>query len=180
MKELKGSKTEANLRAALAGESLAYTTYTFYAKQAVKDGYVQIGQIFTETAHNEKTHAKIWFKLLHDGGVPDTATNLEAAAAGEHYEWTDMYATFAREAKEEGFDDIARLFEMVGHIEKTHDERYLKLLQNMKDGIVFTRDGDRIWQCQECGHLHIGKSAPEICPVCKHPQAYFEIEAQNY
>lgn len=180
MKELKGSQTEANLRTAFAGESQAATKYSFYAKKAKKDGYVQIGQIFTETAHNEHTHAKLWFKILHGGDVPATPENLLDAAGGEHYEWTDMYADFARVAREEGFDHIAALFEMVGAIEKTHEERYRKLLSNIKEGIVFSRDGDRLWQCQECGHIHVGKSAPEVCPVCNHPQAYFEIEAQNY
>lgn len=180
MKELKGTKTEANLMAAYAGESQAAVKYGYYAKQAKKDGYVQIGQIFDETAHNERTHAKIWFKLLHGGEVPHTKDNLVDAAAGEQYEWTDMYAHFAKEAREEGFEKIARLFEMVGAIEKTHEERYLKLLSNIEEGIVFSRDGDRLWQCQECGHIHVGKKAPEICPVCSHPQAYFEIEAQNY
>ncbi|MBD5213447.1 MAG: rubrerythrin family protein [Bacteroidales bacterium] len=180
MKELKGTKTEANLMAAYAGESQAAVKYSFYAKQAKKDGYVQIGQIFDETAHNERVHAKIWFKQLHGGEIPDTKVNLADAAAGEQFEWTDMYAQFAKEAREEGFDKIARLFEMVGAIEKTHEERYLKLLKNIEEGIVFTRDGDRLWQCQECGHIHVGKSAPQICPVCSHPQAYFEIEAQNY
>lgn len=180
MKDLKGSKTEQNLLAAFAGESQAYTKYSFYAKQAKKDGYEQIGDIFTETAHNEHTHAKLWFKILHGGEVPDTPTNLADAAAGEEWEYTDMYAEFAKVAREEGFEDIARQFEEVGKIEKTHMERYRKLLNNIEEGIVFSRDGDRIWQCLECGHIHIGKSAPKVCPVCKHPQAYFEIEAQNY
>ena len=180
MKELKGSKTEECLRLALAGESQAAVKYSFYAKQAKKDGYEQIGAIFTETAHNEHTHAKIWFKLLHGGEVPETKENLTDAAAGEQYEWTDMYANFAKVAREEGFKNIARLFEMVGQIEKTHEERYLKLLANIEEGIVFSRDGDRIWMCRECGHIHIGKKAPEVCPVCKHPQAFFEIRPDNY
>ncbi|MBD5201741.1 MAG: rubrerythrin family protein [Bacteroides sp.] len=180
MKELKGSKTEENLRIAFAGESQACVKYSYYAKKAKQDGYVQFSQIFEETASNEKAHAKIWFKLLHGGDVPGTEANLVDAAAGEHFEWTDMYYDFAKVAEEEGFTDIARLFKLVGDIEKTHEERYLKLLGNLKEGIVFSRDDDRIWQCQECGHIHVGKKAPEICPVCKHPQAYFEIEAKNY
>lgn len=180
MKELKGSRTEENLRTALAGESQAFTKYSFYAKKARKDGFEQIGAIFDETAHNEKEHAKIWFKLLHGGEMPDTSQNLIDAAAGEHYEWTDMYDTFAKEAAEEGFTAIAKLFEMVAKIEKTHEERYRKLLGNIEEGIVFSRDDDRIWQCMNCGHIVIGKKAPAICPVCKHPQAYFEIEAKNY
>lgn len=178
--ELKGSKTETNLRTALAGESLASVKYSFYAKKAKKDGYQQIGDIFDETAHNEHTHAKIWFKLLHGGDVPGTLENLADAAAGENFEWTDMYADFAREAREEGFNAIAKLFELVGAIEKTHEERYRKLISNIEEGIVFSRDDDRIWQCMECGHIVIGKKAPEVCPVCKHPQAFFEIEAKNY
>ena len=177
---LKGSKTEANLQTAFAGESQARNKYTYYASKAKKDGYVQIANIFEETAANEKEHAKIWFKLLHDGGVPDTLTNLADAAAGENYEWTDMYATFAREAREEGFDDIANLFDMVGAIEKEHEERYRKLLANIEGGLVFSRDGDMIWQCSNCGHIHVGKQAPEICPVCAHPQAYFQLKAENY
>ncbi len=177
---LKGSKTEANLQTAFAGESQARNKYTYYASKAKKDGYVQIANIFEETAANEKEHAKIWFKLLHDGGVPDTLTNLADAAAGENYEWTDMYATFAREAREEGFDDIANLFDMVGAIEKEHEERYRKLLANIEGGLVFSRDGDMIWQCSNCGHIHVGQQAPEICPVCAHPQAYFQLKAENY
>lgn len=178
--ELKGSKTEANLMAAFAGESQARNKYTYYAAKAKKDGYQQISAIFEETANNEKEHAKIWFKLLHDGGVPDTQTNLKDAADGENYEWTDMYAGFAKEAKEEGFDTIALLFEMVGKIEKEHEERYRKLLSNIEKEIVFSRDGDKIWQCANCGHIVLGKAAPEICPVCAHPQAYFQIKADNY
>lgn len=180
MKDLKGTKTEANLRTALAGESQATVKYSFYAKQAKKDGYEQIGAIFEETAHNEHTHAKIWFKLLHGGEMPDTKANLADAAAGEQYEWTDMYAEFARVAREEGFDEIASKFEKVGAIEKTHMERYLRLLANIDEGLVFSRDDDRIWVCRECGHIHIGKKAPAVCPVCKHPQAFFELEAHNY
>lgn len=180
MKDLKGSKTEANLRAAFAGESQAAVKYSFYAKKAKKDGYEQIGALFTETAHNEHAHAKIWFKLLHDGDIPTTTINLTDAAAGEHFEWVDMYDDFARVAREEGYDEIATLFEKVGKIEKTHEERYLTLLKNIEEGIVFSRDGDRMWQCRECGNIVIGKSAPAICPVCSHPQAYFELRAENY
>ncbi len=180
MKDLKGTKTEANLQAAFAGESQARNKYTYYAGKARKEGYNQIAAIFEETAENEKEHAKIWFKLLHGDAVPDTITNLQDAASGENYEWTDMYATFAKEAREEGFNQIAALFEMVGAIEKDHEARYLKLLANVKDGLVFSRDGDRIWQCQNCGHVVIGKKAPELCPVCKHPKAYFQIKAENY
>lgn len=178
--ELKGSKTEANLMAAFAGESQAHTKYQYYASKAKKEGYEQLAAIFLETSANEKEHAKIWFKLLHDGGVPNTAANLKDAAAGENYEWTDMYAGFAKTAKEEGFTKIAALFEMVGAIEKEHEERYRKMLANIEDGIVFSRDGDTIWKCRNCGHIVIGKQAPELCPVCNHPQSYFEINAQNY
>lgn len=180
MKELKGTRTEANLMAAFAGESQARNKYTYYASKAKKDGYEQIAALFLETAENEKEHAKIWFKLLHDGAVPSTIENLEDAAAGENYEWTDMYAGFAKEAKEEGFDHIAALFEMVAKIEKEHEERYLKLLANVKDGVVFSKDGDTIWKCRNCGHIVIGKAAPELCPVCAHPKAYFEVKAENY
>ena len=180
MKELKGTKTEANLWAAFAGESQAYTKYGYYASKAKKDGYVQIGNLFEETAKNEKEHAKIWFKLLHDGAVPGTLENLADAASGENYEWTDMYATFAKEAKEEGFDHIAFLFGRVAAIEKEHEERYRKLLANIEGGLVFSRDGDTIWQCGNCGHIHVGPKAPELCPVCEHPKAYFEIKANNY
>ena len=180
MAELKGSKTEANLRTAFAGESEARNKYTYYASKAKKDGYEQIAALFLETAENEKEHAKIWFKLLHDGGIPDTITNLKDAAAGENYEWTDMYAGFAKEAKEEGFDEIAALFEGVAKIEKEHEERYLKLLSYIEGGLVFSRDGDTIWQCRNCGHIVIGKEAPEVCPVCAHPKAFFQIVAQNY
>ena len=180
MVELKGSKTEQNLMAAFAGESQARNKYTYYASKAKKEGYVQISKIFEETAANEKEHAEIWFKLLHDGAVPDTMTNLADAAAGENYEWTDMYAGFAKTAREEGFTHIAALFDLVGKIEKEHEERYRKLLKNMKDGIVFSREGDTIWQCSNCGHIVIGKKAPEMCPVCSHPKAYFQIKAENY
>ena len=178
--ELKGSRTEANLMTAFAGESQARNKYTYYASKAKKDGYVQIAQIFEETANNEKEHAKIWFKLLHDGGIPTTIENLKDAAEGENYEWTEMYAEFAKVAKEEGFDRIAALFEMVGAIEKEHEERYKKLLANIQDGIVFSKDNDMVWICSNCGHIHIGKKAPEVCPVCAHPQAYFMEKANNY
>ena len=180
MKELKGTKTEANLWEAFAGESQARNKYTYYASKAKKDGYVQIAKIFEETANNEKEHAKIWFKLLHEGGIPDTPANLLDAATGENYEWTDMYDRMAKEAKEEGFDHIAFLFESVGKIEKEHEERYRKLLKNVEDEIVFSRDGDKIWQCSNCGHIVVGKQAPKVCPVCKHPQSYFELKAENY
>lgn len=180
MKDLRGTKTEANLRTAYAGESEATNKYTYYASKAKKDGYVQIANIFEETAGNEREHAKLWFKLLHGGAVPDTMENLADAAAGENYEWTEMYATFAKEAREEGFDHIAELFEGVAAIEKEHEARYRKLLKNINEGIVFSRDGDRIWQCLNCGHIHIGKDAPKICPVCAHPQAYFELREINY
>lgn len=178
-KELKGSKTEANLMAAFAGESQARNKYSYYASKAKKEGYVQIASIFEETANNEKEHAKIWFKLLHDG-IGSTIDNLKDAAEGENYEWTDMYAAFAEDAKAEGFDEIAALFEGVAAIEKEHEERYRKLLSNINEGIVFSRDGDMIWQCANCGHIVIGKKAPEVCPVCDHPQAYFQIKAENY
>ena len=176
---LKGSKTEANLMAAFAGESQAYTKYGYYASKAKKDGYVQIADLFEETAKNEKEHAKLWFKLLHDG-MPETTANLADAAAGENYEWTDMYAGFAKTAREEGFDYIADLMEGVAKIEKEHEERYRKLLANIEGGLVFSRDEEMIWQCGNCGHLVIGKKAPEVCPVCAHPQAYFQIRATNY
>ena len=177
--ELKGSKTEANLLTAFAGESQAYTKYGYYASKAKKEGYNQISALFTETAGNEKEHAKIWFKLLHDG-MPDTLTNLADAAAGENYEWTDMYAQFAATAREEGFDHIAYLFSEVAKIEKEHEERYRKLLANVEGGLVFSRDGDMIWQCSNCGHIHVGKQAPEVCPVCAHPKDYFQLKAENY
>ena len=180
MKDLKGTKTEKNLLEAFAGESQARNKYSYYASQAKKDGYVQIAALFEETAGNEKEHAKMWFKYLHGGKIADTMTNLADAAAGENYEWTDMYARMAKEAEEEDFDEIAAKFRMVGAIEKEHEARYLKLLQNIKDGIVFSREGDCIWQCSNCGHLVIGKKAPEICPVCNHAQSYFQIKAENY
>ena len=180
MKDLKGTKTEANLMAAFAGESQARNKYTYYASKAKKDGYEQIAELFTETANNEKEHAKIWFKLLHDGNVPDTVANLKDAAEGENYEWTDMYKSFAEDAKAEGFDHIAYLFEQVAAIEKEHEERYRKLLANIEEGIVFSRDGDMVWICRNCGHIHVGKTAPDVCPVCAHPKAYFELRAKNY
>lgn len=178
--ELKGSKTEQNLMTAFAGESQARNKYTFFASQAKKDGYEQIAAIFQETADNEKEHAKLWFKLLNGGAIGSTEENLKAAAAGENYEWTDMYDRMAKEAREEGFDHIADLFEGVAKIEKEHEERYKKLLENLEDGLVFSREGDKIWKCRNCGHICIGKEAPEICPVCAHPKAYFEIKAENY
>ncbi|HKL60655.1 MAG TPA: rubrerythrin family protein [Sphaerochaeta sp.] len=179
--ELKGSKTEANLGAAFAGESQARNKYTYYASKARKEGYVQIANLFEETAGNEKEHAKIWYKLLQEGGeVATTTTNLKDAAEGEHYEWTDMYPGFAKDAREEGFTKIAALFEMVAAIEKHHEQRYLDLLKNVEDGVVFSRDGDQIWKCSNCGHIVIGKKAPGICAVCNHPQAYFELVAKNY
>ena len=179
MAELKGSKTEKNLETAFAGESMARNKYTYFASMARKEGYVQIANIFEETANNEKEHAKMWFKLLNDG-IGSTAECLEAAAEGENYEWTDMYDTFAKEAREEGFEEIARLFEGVAAIEKEHEERYRKLLANVENGLVFSKEGDTIWQCSNCGHIVIGKKAPEVCPVCAHPQAYFQVKAENY
>ncbi len=180
MNNLKGTKTEANLMTAFAGESQARNKYTYYASKAKKEGYEQIAAIFTETANNEKEHAKIWFKLLHEGEVPDTLTNLADAAAGENYEWTDMYANMAKEAREEGFEKIAILFEMVGKIEKEHEARYLALKENIEKGRVFEKDGKIFWQCANCGHIHEGLKAPAKCPVCDHPQAYFQQLAQNY
>lgn len=179
MKELKGSRTEANLMTAFTGESQARNKYTYYASKAKKEGYNQIAALFLETADNEKEHAKLWFKLLH-GGIADTATNLKDAAAGENYEWTDMYATFAKEAREEGFDYIADLFEGVAKIEKEHEERYLKLLENVENKAVFEKAGIVVWKCANCGHIHVGEAAPDVCPVCAHPQAYFEMRAENY
>ena len=180
MSNLKGSKTEANLLTAFAGESQARNKYTYYASAARKEGLNQIADIFEETAGNEKEHAKIWFKLLHDGGVPTTDVNLLDAAEGENYEWTDMYAGFAKTAKEEGFDKIAFLFESVGKIEKEHEERYRKLLANLQEGKVFARSEKKVWVCANCGHIHFGEKAPEVCPVCDHPKAYFHIKAENY
>ena len=178
--ELKGSKTEKNLMEAFAGESQARNKYTYYASKAKKDGYEQIAAIFQETADNEKEHAKLWFKLLHGGAVPATEENLADAAAGENFEWTDMYARMAKEAKEEGFDKIAYLFEAVGKIEKEHEERYRKLLANVENGTVFEAGEVKIWKCRNCGHIVVGTKAPEICPVCEHSRAYFEIKAENY
>ena len=178
MPELKGSKTEQNLWTAFAGESQARNKYTYYAAKAKQEGFGQIADLFEETANNERAHAKIWFNLLN--GIGSTAENLKAAAEGENYEWTDMYAQMAQEAREEGFDQIAYLFEEVGKIEKEHEERYRKLLANVEGGLVFSRDGDMIWQCANCGHIHVGPKAPEVCPVCAHPQSFFQIKANNY
>lgn len=178
--ELKGSKTEANLMAAFAGESQARNKYTYYASKAKKEGYEQIADLFIETANNEKEHAKIWFKLLHEGDIPSTDKNLLDAALGENYEWTDMYANFAKEAKEEGFDRIAYLFEAVGKIEKDHETRYRQLLENLKSDTVFAKEEETVWQCENCGHRFVGKNAPKVCPVCNHPQAYFRLVAENY
>lgn len=180
MKNLKGTKTEQNLMEAFAGESMARNKYTYFASKAKKDGFVQIANIFEETAANEKEHAKMWYKYLNGGAVSDTLTNLQSAAEGENSEWTDMYVRMAKEARAEGFDEIAEKFEQVAAIEKHHEERYRKLLQNIKDKVVFSRDGDCIWQCSNCGHIVVGKQAPEECPVCAHPQSYFQILAENY
>ena len=178
--ELKGSKTEANLMAAFAGESQARNKYTYYASKARKEGYEQIAAIFEETANNEKEHAKMWFKELHGGDIPTTAENLLDAAEGENYEWTDMYAEFAKVAHEEGFERIAYLFEGVAAIEKEHEERYRKLLKNVEDKLVFSKDGEAIWICRNCGHIVVGKEAPKVCPVCSHPQSFFELRKENY
>ena len=178
-KELKGTKTEANLMAAFAGESQARNKYTYYASKAKKEGYEQIAALFQETADQEKEHAKMWFKLLHDG-IGATMDNLVDAAKGENEEWTDMYPTMAREAAEAGFDEIAKLFSLVADVEKAHEERYKKLLANIQNGVVFSRDNECIWQCRNCGHLHIGNAAPEECPVCAHPRAHFQIKPENY
>lgn len=180
MKELKGTKTEKNLMEAFAGESQARNKYSYYASKARKEGFEQIAAIFEETAQNEKEHAKLWFKYLHGGDVPDTMTNLRDAAEGENYEWTDMYDRMAAEAEEEGFPQIASRFRAVAAIERHHEERYRRLLQNIEDGIVFSREGDTVWICRNCGHIVIGKKAPGACPVCAHPQSFFEIEATNY
>ena len=180
MKNLKGSKTEKNLMEAFAGESQARNKYTYYASVAKKEGYEQIAAIFEETANNEKEHAKMWFKELHGGAVPGTIENLADAAQGENGEWTEMYKRMAKEAREEGFTEIAALFAMVAKIEKEHEERYKKLLENVENGLVFSRDGDKIWKCRNCGHIVIGKQALEVCPVCNHPKAFFEIKAENY
>ncbi len=177
--ELKGSQTEKNLQTAFAGESQARNKYTYFASKAKKDGYVQIAKIFEETAENEKEHAKMWYKLLN-GGIGSTEENLKAAAEGENYEWTDMYDGFAKTAREEGFEDIAKLFEGVAAIEKEHEERYRKLLDNIEKERVFSKDGDVIWQCANCGHICVGRKAPETCPVCSHPQSYFMVKAENY
>lgn len=178
--DLKGSKTEKNLQEAFAGESQARNKYTYFASKAKKDGYVQIQKIFEETANNEREHAKLWFKLLNGGEIGDTLDNLKAAAEGENYEWTDMYQKFAKEAKEEGFDKIAYLFLEVAKIEKTHEERYRKLYENIVNGKVFEKEDEVIWVCENCGHVHVGKKAPKICPVCNHPQAFFNVKAENY
>lgn len=180
MKDLKGTKTEKNLLEAFAGESQARNKYTFFASKAKKDGFVQISNIFLETAANEKEHAEIWYKYLNGGKVSDTMTNLKDAASGENLEWTDMYARMAKEAREEGFDEIADKFEMVAAIEKEHEERYRKLLDNIEKERVFSKDGDVIWQCSNCGHIVIGKKAPDECPVCNHAQSYFQVKAENY
>ena len=180
MKELKGTKTEKNLMEAFAGESMARNKYSYFASRAKKDGYEQIAALFEETAANEKEHAKLWFKDLEGGAVQDTMTNLKAAAEGENYEWTDMYDRMAKEAEEEGFTEIAARMRGVAEVERHHEERYRRLLQNIEEGIVFSREGDTIWKCRNCGHIVIGKQAPELCPVCNHPQSYFEINAQNY
>ncbi|NLB37217.1 MAG: rubrerythrin family protein [Clostridiales bacterium] len=178
--EFKGSKTEANLMAAFAGESQARNKYTYYASAAKKGGYEQIASIFALTADNEKEHAKIWFKELHGGKIPDTVENLLDAAAGENYEWTQMYKDFADVARQEGFTRIAILFDSVGKIEKEHEERFRKLIENLNEGIVFERTNEVVWICRNCGHIHVGKNAPEICPTCAHPKAYFEIKSENY
>ncbi len=178
--EFKDSKTYENLQIAFAGESQAAMKYGYYAKKAQKDGYEQIGAIFEETALNETAHAKLWFKYLHDGDIPDTLTNLNDAADGEMYEWTEMYADFAKVAEDEGFAEIAAKFRLVGAVETQHENRYRKLIGNIEEGIVFSRDGDRTWVCRKCGHVCIGKMAPQVCPVCGHPQAFFELKAENY
>ena len=178
--KLKGTKTEENLKTAFAGESQARNKYTYYASKAKKDGYEQIAAIFEETAGNEKEHAKLWFKYLHNGEVPTTVDNLKDAADGENYEWTDMYEEFAKTAEEEGFTELAIKFRQVGEIEKHHEERYRKLLKNIDDQLVFSKDDEKIWICRNCGHIVIGKYAPEVCPVCNHPQSYFEVKAENY
>jgi len=180
MRNLKGTKTEQNLLEAFAGESMARNKYTYFASKAKKDGYVQIAELFEATANNEKEHAKLWFKLLEGGSIQDTATNLRHAAEGENAEWTDMYARMAEEADAEGFHDIAETFRGVAAIEKAHEERYRKLLRNVEEGVVFSKDGDVIWECGNCGHIVVGKKAPEVCPVCNHPQSYFAVKAENY
>lgn len=178
--DIKGTKTESNLMAAFAGESQARNKYTYYASKARKEGYEQVANIFEETANNEKEHAKLWFKLLHNNDVPSTVENLKDAASGENYEYTEMYAQFAKEAREEGFESIAKVFEGVGEIEKQHNERYLALLNNIEEGKVFQKDGVYVWKCLNCGYIHVSEKAPEVCPVCKHPQGFFELQAKNY
>lgn len=180
MVDLKGTKTEENLKTAFAGESQAHTKYEYYSSKAKKEGFVQISEIFAETSKNEKEHAKLWFKYLHDGDVPETLVNLEDAADGENYEWTEMYATFAKEAEEEGFDEIAAKFELVGSVEKEHEKRYRTLYDKVKDEGVFVRDGEVAWKCDNCGYIHFGSEAPEVCPTCNHPRAYFEVRCENY
>ena len=180
MKDLKGTQTEANLMTAFAGESQARNKYTYYASKAKKEGYEQIAAIFEETAGNEKEHAKMWFKLLCGGEIPDTITNLTDALNGENYEWTEMYEEFAKVAKEEGFDEVARLFNAVGAIEKEHEARYRTLLDNIKEERVFKKEESVVWVCRNCGHVHVGKVAPKVCPTCNHPQAYFEMKNTNY
>ena len=175
-----GTQTEKNLQEAFTGESQARNKYTYFASVAKKEGYEQMSALFLKTADNEKEHAKMWFKLLNGGEIPGTVENLKAAAEGENYEWTDMYEKMAEEARAEGFNHIAYLFEAVGKIEKEHEARFKKLLENVEDGLVFSKDGDRIWKCRNCGHIVVGKQAPEVCPVCNHPKAYFEIKAENY
>ena len=177
--DLKGTKTEKNLQTAFTGESQAHMKYLYYSSKARKEGYVQISNLFAETSGNEKEHAELWYKALHGGSVPDTLANLADAAAGENYEWTEMYAEMAKTAREEGFDDLAKQFEGVGAIEKLHEERYLALKKNIEDGVVFERDEEQVWFCTNCGHNHLGKKAPDECPVCHHPQAYFELKAKD-
>ncbi len=179
MKDLKGSQTRDNLLAAFAGESQARNKYTFFAEKARRDGYEQIADLFLETANNERAHAQLWFETLNDG-LKSTDYNLLAAAEGENYEWTDMYAGFAKTAREEGYNEIAALFELVAKVEKEHEERFRKLLENVKDGLVFSKDGDTIWICSNCGYIHIGKNAPKVCAICKYPQSYFEMKAENF
>lgn len=180
MKSLKGTKTEKNLQEAFAGESMACNKYIYFASKARKDGYQQIANIFEETARNEREHAKLWYKYLNGGDISDTGSNLEQAAYGENYEWTNMYERMANEAEEEGFKEIAFKMRGVAAIEKHHEERYLRLLENIKEGIVFSRDGDRMWLCLNCGHIHFGKNAPQVCPVCNHPQSFFELNSENF
>ena len=180
MKDLKGTKTEKNLQEAFAGEGMARTKYTFFASKAKKDGFEQIAAIFEETAHNEKEHAELWYKYLHGGEIGNTSENLKIAAEGENYEWTDMYEQMAKQAIADGFPELAVKFRSVGAIEKRHEERYRKLLNNIEEGIVFSKDGDRVWQCRNCGHIHIGKTAPEVCPVCNHPKSFFQVAAENF